>query len=101
MAAFGPGNPNTAPSAGQNIAGSLSHFTLADANTDCSTDANLKNLVETIQLIATTVQIGTVAAGGFRFAVENNGTTAAAWEDHIQANALAGFSDATVVDFAY
>ena len=99
--ALGIGNPNTAPSAGQNIAGSLSHFTLADGNTDSSTAANLKNLVEVIQMISTTVVIGAVAAGGFRFAVENNGTTAAQMQAHIRANGLAGFSDLTIADFDY
>lgn len=83
----------------QFIAGSLSHFTLADASTDASTAAYLKDAVQGIQSKATVVIIGEAAAGGFRFAVENNGVTAAELQTAIRA--ASGDADVTVSDFAY
>ena len=79
----------------QFIAGSLSHFTLADASTDASTAAYLKDAVQGIQSKATIVIIGEAAAGGWRFAVENNG----AW-DAAGLDAALG-ADFSVADFAY
>mgnify|MGYP001433694248 CR=1 FL=1 len=83
----------------QFIAGSLSHFTLADASTDASTAAYLKDAVQGIQAIATVVMIGEAAAGGWRFAIENNGATAAELQAAVRA--AGGDPDVTVVDFAY
>ncbi len=83
----------------QFIAGSLSHFTLADASTDASTAAYLKDAVQGIQSIATLVIIGDAAAGGWRFAIENNGSTAAELQAAVRA--ASGDADVTVSDFAY
>lgn len=83
----------------QFIAGSLSHFTLGDTTTDASTAAYLKDAVQGIQSIATLVIIGEAAAGGFRFAVENNGATAAQLQAAVRA--ASGDADVTVTDFAY
>ena len=83
----------------QFIAGSLSHFTLADASTDASTAAYLKDAVQGIQSISTMVIIGEAAAGGWRFAIENNGATAAQLQAAVRA--ASGDADVTVADFAY
>lgn len=83
----------------QFIAGSLSHFTLADTSTDASTAAYLKDAVQGIQSKATLVIIGDAAAGGWRFAVENNGVTAA--ELQVAVRAASGDTDVTVSDFTY
>ena len=82
----------------QFIAGSLSHFTLADASTDASTAAYLKDAVQGIQSKATIVIIGEAAAGGWRFAVENSVTAA---ELQTAVRAASGDADVTVADFAY
>lgn len=83
----------------QFIAGSLSHFTLADTSTDASTAAYLKDAVQGIQSIATVVMIGAATAAGFRFAIENNGATAAQLQAAVRA--ASGDADVTVADFAY
>lgn len=83
----------------QFIAGSLSHFTLADTSTDASTAAYLKDAVQGIQSKATLVIIGDAGAGGWRFAVENNGVTAA--ELQVAVRAASGDTDVTVSDFTY
>mgnify|MGYP001170307031 CR=1 FL=1 len=79
--------------------GSIAHFTLADANDDASTAAYLKTAVEGIQTLATIVQIGTASAAGWRFAIENNGSTAAQLQAAVRASS--GDANVTVADFAY
>lgn len=83
----------------QFIAGSLSHFTLADANDDASTATYMKDAIQGIQSISTVVMIGAATAAGFRFAVENNGSTAAQLQAAVRA--ASGDANVTVADFAY
>ena len=83
----------------QFIAGSLSHFTLGDASTDASQAAYLKDAVQGLQSISTVVIIGEAAAGSWRFAIENNGATAAQLQAAVRA--ASGDPDVTVADFAY
>ena len=87
--------------------GSIKHFTLADANTDASTATYLEGAVNLISSVATIVQIGTAAAGGWRFAVENTGVTAAQLQallrgTHLDGTTFTAFdANVTVADFAY
>tara|TARA_B100000579_G_C22543092_1_gene716215 strand:- start:394 stop:696 length:303 start_codon:yes stop_codon:yes gene_type:complete len=100
MAVLTPTSGTTgAAAAGQFALGSISHFTLADASTDASTAGYLKTAVEGIGTLATIVQIGATAAGGWRFSIENNGATAA--ELQVAVRASSSDADVTVADFAY
>lgn len=70
-------------------AGSRLHFSVA---ADLRTAAALKTFVEDLSGVCNAIELGTPSSTAMRFAVENNGVTAAQ---------LSTVSGATVTSFAY
>lgn len=70
-------------------AGSRKHF---ETTADLTAAVDLEAFVKAASTIATIVELGTPAVGGMRFAIENNGRSAAD---------MATATGETVNDFAY